>query len=699
MTVGKLLIGLLIPLVVATTYVESAAANSGLTKRHEKFVPMVAFSCGYRNQYLGEDGTWKSDDRRYATCFTGKLDILKYCKTAYPSLNITNIVEYSHEVSIDKWCREEGNPCKWTHSVRPYQCIDGEFHSEALQVPHDCQFSHVNSLEQCYDYQHWKNEASKQCAAKRSKDDKSMIVRSFSVLEPCALDMFTGVEFVCCPNEATKESKEVGSIEDVELNEDDDDDDITDYYEEDDDGEKDEDDEAQDPYFKAADWSHEHDDFKKAEERLDERHRKKVDKVMKEWGQLESRYAAMKKDDPKGADKFKLNMSNRFQKTVSSLEEEHKKMKKEIEAVHEERVQALLNEKKRDATHNYRQALATHLNKPNKHNVLNNLKIYIRSEEKDRMHTLNRYRHLLRTDKAEAAAFRPTVLHRLRYIDLRINGTLAMLHDFPDLQKYVRPIALAYWQDYRRENTPELSDKEILGMNSLDPDAKNKKLVDLYAEAYLKLHPTDILDVKAPSTTVDPLSPNEVVDVKVLPTESSVSEEDDDEYYEDEDDEQVHKSEKVKVIDIKPKEEKKIVDSPKLVETSVQTEDADDDDDDDDDSSSSSSDSEEDRNIKELHVDIEPIIEDPPSFYRKEKLVQNEITRTETVMSSANVVFFVLSVIVFSIISLLIMVARRRRAMRGFIEVDVYTPEERHVAGMQVNGYENPTYSFFDSKA
>ncbi|EPB76783.1 hypothetical protein ANCCEY_04135 [Ancylostoma ceylanicum] len=43
---------------------------------------------------------------------------------AYPKLNITNIVEYSHEVAIEKWCREEGTPCKWTHTVRPYQCID-----------------------------------------------------------------------------------------------------------------------------------------------------------------------------------------------------------------------------------------------------------------------------------------------------------------------------------------------------------------------------------------------------------------------------------------------------------------------------------------------------------------------------------------------------------------------------------------------
>jgi hypothetical protein len=58
---------------------------------------------------------------------------------------------------------------------------------------------------------------------------------------------------------------------------------------------------------------------------------------------------------------------------------------------------------------------------------------------------------------------------------------------------------------------------------------------------------------------------------------------------------------------------------------------------------------------------------------------------------------------------------RRRSRHPGFIEVscaefsshtqlnsllaqvDICTPEERHVNGMQVNGYENPTYAFFDS--
>ena len=67
--------------------------------------------------------------------------------------------------------------------------------------------------------------------------------------------------------------------------------------------------------------------------------------------------------------------------------------------------------------------------------------MYIRAEEKDRMHTLNKYRHLLRADSDEARAYRDTVLHKLRYIDLRVNGTLAMMRDFPDLDSQVRPIA------------------------------------------------------------------------------------------------------------------------------------------------------------------------------------------------------------------------------------------------------------------
>lgn len=48
-------------------------------------------------------------------------------------------------------------------------------------------------------------------------------------------------------------------------------------------------------------------------------------------------------------------------------------------------------------------------------------------------------------------------------------------------------------------------------------------------------------------------------------------------------------------------------------------------------------------------------------------------------------------------------VFKRRNARsphsQGFIEVDqAATPEERHVANMQINGYENPTYKYFEVK-
>lgn len=36
---------------------------------------------------------------------------------------------------------------------------------------------------------------------------------------------------------------------------------------------------------------------------------------------------------------------------------------------------------------------------------------------------------------------------------------------------------------------------------------------------------------------------------------------------------------------------------------------------------------------------------------------------------------------------------------QGFVEVDqTASPEERHVANMQINGYENPTFKYFESQ-
>lgn len=115
---------------------------------------------------------------------------------------------------------------------------------------------------------------------------------------------------------------------------------------------------------------------------------------------------------------------------------------------------------------------------------------YIRAEEKDRQHMLNRYRHLLRSDSEAAVSFEPVLLHRLRYIDLRINGTLAMLRDFPALEKEIRPVAISFWKAYRKENTPEAMEEEAGNRkNHLSDEERNEQLIRLYKQNFERKHP------------------------------------------------------------------------------------------------------------------------------------------------------------------------------------------------------------------
>ncbi|CAG9535538.1 unnamed protein product [Cercopithifilaria johnstoni] len=709
---GSLMISLvLIVQFLLHAHIENVAASmdSRKEKKHEKFVPLVAFECGFRNRFMGEDGAWMSDSNTLATCLSGKLDILKYCRKAYPKLDVTNIVEYSHEVEIPGWCREQGSPCKWTHTVRPYQCIIGEFHSEALQVPHGCRFGHINDRQSCNDYAHWKDAAYKQCKTK-VVNDKRMAVRSFAVLEPCGLDLFTGVEFVCCPGNDKTEESEKRKVEEEETEDDDDDDDYDDDDDEDEYSEDSDDDDGkdlsaksvlQDPYFKMSDPVNEHERFKEAQQRVEKRHRAKINKVMREWSDLEARYKKMKKTDEKGAEAFKKEMTSRFQKTVASLEEENKEQKKQLEDVHEERVQGHLNEKKRQATHDYRAALAVQVSAPNKHNVLKTLKTYIRAEEKDRTHMINRFRHLLRTDRDEAETYEPILIHQLRYIDLRINGTLAMLRDFPELERQVRPIAIEFWTDYRKENTPEITEDEYALIGG---DEQNVKLVHYYKDSYDRLHNPS----RSHKTT---LSTTTVSEPKKMLSDSD--EEDDD------GDEDENSGASIEVRKQSYDNTKKIV-IEKIIQrrpgnkfnknkpTVYEIDDDEDDVEDTDEEPLSNSKSVE----RELHVEIEPIVSEPvrvhdlpprPSYARHEPLqhfkASAEDASTNAFKTSTNLLLAFVSVATVIFVIFAIVLARQRPRRHGFIEVDICTPGERHVNGMQVNGYENPTYSFFDNKA
>lgn len=61
----------------------------------------------------------------------------------------------------------------------------------------------MDDREVCEDLKHWNSTAHKEC----DKRDGGMEVNSFSILQPCGVDMFSGVEYVCCPRRKKEAEK------------------------------------------------------------------------------------------------------------------------------------------------------------------------------------------------------------------------------------------------------------------------------------------------------------------------------------------------------------------------------------------------------------------------------------------------------------------------------------------------------------
>ncbi|QQP55487.1 Betaamyloidlike proteinlike, partial [Caligus rogercresseyi] len=116
---------------------------------------------------------------------------------------------------------------------------------------------------------------------------------------------------------------------------------------------------------------------------------------MKDWSDLEEKYQDMREKDTKAAEGFKKKMTERFQKTVQALEEESQAEKRQLQAMHQQRVISRINQKKKLSMNCYTNAL--NQNPPNTHKVQKCLQKLLRALHKDRHHTIQHFRHLLET--------------------------------------------------------------------------------------------------------------------------------------------------------------------------------------------------------------------------------------------------------------------------------------------------------------
>ncbi|XP_039352576.1 amyloid-like protein 2 isoform X6 [Mauremys reevesii] len=679
---------LLLPLLALTGpaatlagYIEALAANAGTGFAVAE--PQIAMFCGKLNMHVNiQTGKWEPDTSGTKSCFGTKEEILQYCEEIYPELQITNVVEANQPVSIDNWCKKGKKQCKGhTHIVVPYKCLVGEFVSDVLLVPEKCRFFHKERMDVCESHQHWHTVAKEACLT------EGMILHSYGMLLPCGVDQFHGTEYVCCPR--TKIVDEALSKEEEDEDEDEDDYDLyksefptepdvevlTRRTVEEDEEEEDEEEEEVvedrdyyydnykvddyneetptessndrslsekeiisdmkvpptpvptddvDVYFETPADDNEHARFQKAKEQLEVRHHNRMDRVKKEWEEAE--YES--KNLPKAE---RQTLIQHFQAMVKSLEKEAASEKQQLVETHLARVEAMLNDRRRIALENYLAALQA--DPPRPHRILQALKRYVRAENKDRLHTVRHYQHVLAVDPEKAAQMKSQVMTHLHVIEERMNQSLSLLYKVP----------------YVAEEIQDEID-ELLQEQRADMDQFTSSISESQVDVRVSSEESE----EIPFQEGKPFRPFQVKTFPALPGNEGSGMAD---------------------LDGLIGAEEKVINSKNKVDENVVIDET--------------------LDVKEMIFNAERVgglVDEPDN----ESSLREDFSLSSSALIGLLVIAVAIAtVIVISLVML--RKRQYGTISHGIVEVDpMLTPEERHLNKMQNHGYENPTYKYLE---
>ncbi|MEE6468131.1 hypothetical protein FKM82_008169 [Ascaphus truei] len=653
--------------------------------------------CGKLNMHMNvQNGKWESDVSGTKSCIGTKEGILQYCQEVYPELQITNVVEANQPVTIQNWCKRGRKQCKsHTHIVVPYRCLVGEFVSDALLVPDKCKFLHQERMDICETHLHWHTVAKESCS------EKSMNLHDYGMLLPCGIDKFRGVEFVCCPAADESDSFDSADAEDdsdvwwggadadyadrsddkVVEEQPEEEEDVVEVEEEDVDDDEDDGDEieeepgepfeeaterttsiatttttttesveevvrvpttaastpdAVDKYLENPNDENEHDHFQKAKERLEGKHREKMSEVMKEWEEAERQAKNLPKADKKA-------VIQRFQEKVESLEQEAANERQQLVETHMARVEAMLNDRRRIALENYITALQ--MDPPRPRHVFNMLKKYVRAEQKDRQHTLKHFEHVRMVDPKKAAQIRSQVMTHLRVINERMNQSFSLLYKVPAVAEEIQDEVDELFQKEQNYSDDVLANMVSEPRISYGNDALMPSLTE--TKTTVELLPVD------GEFNVDDLQPWHPFGVDSVPANTE---------------------NEVEPVDARPAADRGLTTRPGSGLTNIKTEE-----------------------ISEVKMDTE-YRHDAGYEVHHQKLV----FFAEEVGSNKGAIIGLMvgGVVIATVIVITLVMLKKKQYTsihHGVVEVDAaVTPEERHLTKMQQNGYENPTYKFFE---
>ncbi|CAG9583354.1 unnamed protein product [Danaus chrysippus] len=765
--------------------------------------PQVAVLCEagatYHPQYMSAAGRWTPDlTTKPHNCLKDKMEILDYCKKVYPSHDITNIVEASHYVKVSNWCKLGTNnaaKCKVTRWVKPFRCL-GPFQSDALLVPESCLFDHIHNQSRCWQFSRWNATAGRACA------QRGLRLRTFAMLLPCGISLFSGVEFVCCPKHfkenvkmhkpmdvgvpvspggeemlaasAAMDERDDDLLDDedtltdddddtLNLSDDDDDDDADDDMDEDEDADLTRDDDAEDddytdgddsgwprpdssaapstttptttttttttpastatsdPYFSHFDPRTEHQSYKDAQQRLEETHREKITKVMRDWSELEDRYQQMMTSDPAAAQSFRQRMTARFQANIQALEEDGVSERRRLAALHQQRVLAHLAQRRRTALSCYTRSLKDA--PPNAHRVQKCLQRLVRALAAERSGALAAWRRAAAAGREAAAAERASAADRLQDADRALQRALTSLRRRPHLYASIGTAIEDYVQSMQSK------DDMAVSLMSMTPEAEELLLDRIEAEVQREQAAREQLNAKRDQRTRQ----RQDIENERVRTSNGVkeSEEADDEASEVSDTEDTTTVSTTQsspspspspsppatptVHDVTTRSAftqetttteimtSTMTDVPEIdTETSdvVET------------TSRRATSESEGLGLRAALEQAEERAPPPPAHALKHELQHSQpgyTIRGPSPSPGSGALYPALCVggaALAAAAAVALAVARRRDrapSAQGFVQVEqtgavAPTPEERHVANMQINGYENPTYKYFEVK-
>ncbi|UJR26666.1 hypothetical protein I4U23_007983 [Adineta vaga] len=649
-----------------------------------------------------------------SSCVKDEQSILEFCQQAYPSLNIGNIVRLETVLRFENWCellpRIDNNipRCKTESQseevVQPFRCLHSNSQREETSYPTlDCTINRINETGECLRAEKWQQYASLDCSK------KSMVLNStIMTMDWCGLSAFRGIEYICCPAKdvsATNEFETSFGDQDVDaLNEDDPVSDfivvpktstiatqrkilamslasrepnwMEDYRQWNTDrgyfsNDEDINDDQEEIKLSSAKKSHltlnEHERFTKEKEEFKRKYQQQIEDLKSRWQKQQDNIKSQTKQNPTNAQRQYERTEIEYRQEYETIKQIASQERTRINELHEKNLDKILSEAK-DETN---QKLITAWNeKPPKAKTIEEaLYNYLHVLLRDRIHLVNRYERLRAVDPQQAERKRVFIHERLRSIANEINQALNQLRRYSTIQSQIQQRIDDLLAEYDEVNqaADRLISTYMASLSTTTTTTRRNRILPLGRDEK-KIYPNAKGTLNKISNNNDDVDDN---------TNNEYNYDTDDDYDDDDDDENTTKStNNIDQVELDDTKWDLDVDSDatfdvKLVPT----------------------------NDEQMFNKIRPLL---PATEKENRPVRRQLFPTYLYYILGSIV---LISVIFGLIIFRLIVQQRRKYQYGkyeknytFTEVDSYTPEEKALHALQMNGYENPTYKFFESQ-